>query len=245
MVAAVAILGVGGWYGYRYMESRLAGSEEKNQEAAQQPAAGTQPGQTIATKSAEVKAAPPLDKQLRDLFSARYGVDAADIVVTVENEQGDFVRGRVNLGQGGVTDDEGFFLAKKIEGTWKLIQHGNAVIFCDHVRPFEFPQDMVADCILRQEITAKKGETIPFVFNAQKDSGYQWEASFNEKQLKLMDKAYDQEYVDIKGDPINGGSETFQFEVLGDGPIDIHFFTIKNALDITSLEQQFYRVVTQ
>lgn len=79
---------------------------------------------------------------IKGLFAEKYPNYAETIAVSVDQETGNFARGRVIFEKGA---PGGIFLATKINGEWQIVHDGNGQISCG-LAEYGFPGEMLADC---------------------------------------------------------------------------------------------------
>lgn len=83
-----------------------------------------------------------LTAELKKLFSLKYPEYTGTIVVRIDKQTADHVRGGVTF----VDDQEGgIFLATKIAGQWQIVFDGNGAIPCN-LSKYGFNSEMLADC---------------------------------------------------------------------------------------------------
>lgn len=83
---------------------------------------------------------------VKNLFAEKYDKDLTEVAVNIDKETKNHVFGSVVFGQGG-QGEGGMFLAVKVNGVWELVYDGNGSISCSAVDPYDFPVDMVPECI--------------------------------------------------------------------------------------------------
>ncbi|HPN67406.1 MAG TPA: hypothetical protein PLZ62_02005 [bacterium] len=93
-----------------------------------------------------------LSKTISDLFQQQTGfadLKAEDIKVTVQQQEGKYAKGTVEV-DGGGAGNSGGWLASSFLGNWELVWQGNGVIDCALLDSYEFPEDMKAGCFEAQ-----------------------------------------------------------------------------------------------
>ncbi|KYC45072.1 MAG: Chagasin family peptidase inhibitor I42 [Candidatus Methanofastidiosum methylothiophilum] len=61
-------------------------------------------------------------------------------------------------------------------------------------------------------IVVKKGDTFKIILKSNPTTGYQWNESFDENLIQLINKTYNADEPQLMG---SGGMETFEFKVIG------------------------------
>ncbi|OGF24866.1 hypothetical protein A2331_03310 [Candidatus Falkowbacteria bacterium RIFOXYB2_FULL_34_18] len=81
--------------------------------------------------------------ELTLLFSEKYNKEENNIIVQITDDRGMYLRGYVKFS---LDEDApgGYFLAKIVDGKYKIIADGNGQIDCNLVS--DFPEDMIDDC---------------------------------------------------------------------------------------------------
>lgn len=108
--------------------------------------------QKIATDSSQ-EATPSASSgsELTDLelikkaLVAKTGISIEMIDVSITKPADNFVKGLV--GTKGEETGGGYFLAVKDKGNWYIVYDGQATPNCVAVNPFNFPADMVSECL--------------------------------------------------------------------------------------------------
>ncbi len=101
-----------------------------------QPVNTTAPLPTVPQKS---------DLELiKEAFAQKYNRPTSEVNVTVSKNNGTQAQGGVSFSgeMGG-----GWFLAYKESGGWIIVQDGNGTISCETIAPYNFPSDMVPECV--------------------------------------------------------------------------------------------------
>jgi hypothetical protein len=82
----------------------------------------------------------------KTLFTQKYPTTKGNIHdIQVIHKAPTHMRGEIQFNtKTGITNAN--YLATKTENKWKLVFDGNRSISCNQMRPFEFPQEMIADC---------------------------------------------------------------------------------------------------
>lgn len=81
-------------------------------------------------------------EMLEQSFAVKYPKYAKTILVTINKETENFIRGSVSFAPDAA---DGIFLAAKIDGEWQIIFDGNGQISCS-LSKYGFPSEMLADC---------------------------------------------------------------------------------------------------
>ena len=80
----------------------------------------------------------------RETLAAKYDKNVANVTVTINKREGDFITGVFSFGS--TPGQAAQFLAAKIVDVWKIIFDGNGLILCSVVDPVNFPVDMQTQC---------------------------------------------------------------------------------------------------
>ncbi|HEY4695117.1 MAG TPA: hypothetical protein VIH52_04125 [Candidatus Nanoarchaeia archaeon] len=113
-----------------------------NQEASQKSEKVSTSSARVATNSAIVVDDETLIKQA---LVAKTGIAESMIAVTVSQKNGNFAKGFV--GTQGEEVGGGYFLAVKVDGAWLVAYDGQANPNCEEVNPYNFPANMVPECL--------------------------------------------------------------------------------------------------
>lgn len=87
-------------------------------------------------------------QEIQGVFADIYHKSIDDITIKVDKYDALHARGTVQFAgeQGG-----GLFLAVKDQGAWDVVIDGNGSYECKFVEPYDFPEDMVSDCVDNQK----------------------------------------------------------------------------------------------
>ena len=85
------------------------------------------------------------EEAIKSLFASKYSESASNISITIEKENGNYVRGIVEFGEGG-PGQAGGFLAVKTEEGWELVYDGNGAVPCSDIELYDFPTDIIGEC---------------------------------------------------------------------------------------------------
>lgn len=81
-------------------------------------------------------------EQVAGLFSRKYNRPANNLQIEVTSDTGAFAKGTYNEpGSGGI-----WFAAKTANG-WELASAGNGIAPCDEIEKYNFPKDMIPQCL--------------------------------------------------------------------------------------------------
>lgn len=83
---------------------------------------------------------------IRQALAEKHEKTVDQVEITIQQETDDHVRGNVTFLPAGEIGNSGYFLAAKVDGEWEIVIDGHGVISCSLVIPYNFPQDMIADC---------------------------------------------------------------------------------------------------
>jgi len=129
----------------------FAGCEMPNmQKPAEDDQATVVPVSTYDLPQAEIDA-------LKAAFNTKYAALATDgkevqTSITLEKQMEDFARGTVLVGTPGSATTVNRFLAAKKDGAWTIAFEGTGDFTCTEVASFNFPVDMVVDCVSENTI---------------------------------------------------------------------------------------------
>lgn len=81
---------------------------------------------------------------IAEAFSKKYNQPSDTIKIEVKSETGSFAKGTVNF-----TDKSGggIWYAAKTANGWELAFDGNGIIACDAANKYDFPNDIIPQCI--------------------------------------------------------------------------------------------------
>lgn len=82
-------------------------------------------------------------EQVAALFSEKYDRPVDALQIGVLTDTGAFAKGTYNETSGG----GGLWFAAKTTGGWVLAYDGNGIIPCDAANAYDFPKDMIPQCI--------------------------------------------------------------------------------------------------
>lgn len=82
-------------------------------------------------------------ESIAELFSQKYNRPASALTIEVLADMGTFAKGRLNEpGAGG-----GLWFAAKTAKGWELAFDGNGIVPCEAANKYNFPKDMIPQCI--------------------------------------------------------------------------------------------------
>lgn len=81
---------------------------------------------------------------IKKLFVTKYKADIKNVNVTIWQEAPLHVRGGIKIGN---AEEGGMFLAAKVNGVWTLVFDGNGALSCSAVSQYDFPSEMISDCV--------------------------------------------------------------------------------------------------
>jgi len=84
-------------------------------------------------------------KLIRQAFADEHHENINNITVTTEKEVGNYVRGSVMYGSGGVGEG-GFFFSTLVNSKWKIISEGNGDVDCAALKTYNFPASVAPEC---------------------------------------------------------------------------------------------------
>jgi hypothetical protein len=89
----------------------------------------------------------------KSLLEKKYGVNSVKSITSLQSTE-NFMRGefdtfasKEDLDAGRDTGGGGIFLAAKVNGEWKIVFDGNGQIECKIFKPYNFPSNMISDCV--------------------------------------------------------------------------------------------------
>ena len=83
---------------------------------------------------------------IRQALAEKHGKTIDQVEISMDQEADDHVRGNVTFLPAGEMGNSGYFLAAKVGDEWEIVIDGHGVISCSLVSPYNFPEDMIADC---------------------------------------------------------------------------------------------------
>lgn len=86
-----------------------------------------------------------VEDNLSKLFAEKYNKDASDVYLTIVKQTDTHILGGVKFGS--EAGEGGMFLAVKDGEQWKIVFDGNGSISCASIDPYNFPVDMLSECI--------------------------------------------------------------------------------------------------
>ena len=83
--------------------------------------------------------------QLQKAFAKKYNKELSEVLMTISQKDDTHASGSIKfLGE----TSGGWFLAyKTITDGWIIVQDGNGTISCETIAPYDFPQEMVSECV--------------------------------------------------------------------------------------------------
>jgi hypothetical protein len=84
-------------------------------------------------------------KLIRQAFAEKYNRNVNEISVSFDKEVGNYTRGAVTYGAGGVGEG-GFFFATIVDSKWKIISDGNGAVDCAALKTNNFPASVAPEC---------------------------------------------------------------------------------------------------
>lgn len=86
------------------------------------------------------------EKLIRIALAQKHDESVSHVKIHIDKETENHVRGNVTIFSADETSSSGYFLAAKVDGTWKIVIDGNGAIPCSLVRSYDFPENMIEDC---------------------------------------------------------------------------------------------------
>lgn len=86
-------------------------------------------------------------ESIAELFSQKYNKSISTLIIDVKTDTGTFAKGSVNF-----TDEMGggLWFAAKTGNGWELAFDGNGIVSCEAANKYNFPKDMIPQCIETQ-----------------------------------------------------------------------------------------------
>jgi len=81
---------------------------------------------------------------LKKLFAEKFDIKVEDVNILIKTETQTHIRGEVKSGEEGDTKT---FLGFKEDDLWNVVHEGSGVIMCTEIAKYEFPKDMISDCV--------------------------------------------------------------------------------------------------
>ncbi len=111
-----------------------------------------QTGDVVETPPEETEEAPPeptasKEDLIRQALAEKHEKTIDQVEIRMDQETDDHVRGNVTFLPAGGIGNSGYFLAAKVSGEWEIVIDGQGTISCSLVRSYNFPEDMIADCL--------------------------------------------------------------------------------------------------
>jgi len=103
---------------------------------------------------------------IKNLFADKYDKDASEITIEINQETENHIRGGVVLPPGG-PENSGMFLAVKVDDDWKLVHDGQGAVPCLIAAEYNFPADMVKQCVGGDTIVEDRREEACLKFGGQ------------------------------------------------------------------------------
>ena len=83
---------------------------------------------------------------IKKLLAKEENRPLSEVTVQITQETNDYARGGVTFYPGG-SENSGMFLVAKVNGEWQLAYSGNGAILCSAIDSYDFPTDMVEECV--------------------------------------------------------------------------------------------------
>lgn len=126
----IILLGIIGYIAYSYGKGKifLTGT----------PSVSTTPSPTATPQVQDETEA------IKNAVLAKLGSDETKVQVTVSIIEGNYAKGGIRELEavGGA-----YFLAAKKGGVWRVVYDGQASPFCSDIASYNFPQDMIPECL--------------------------------------------------------------------------------------------------
>ena len=143
---------------------------------------------------------PPSDVDaLKAAIAAYLGRDANSLTITISQNTGTYARGGA---------ENGYFLAAKVNGQWKIVAAGQGVIDCQIITQYSFPESMVPECPLSNVLRFKRGGTYTFtknVIKAGEKQTYTLNASAGQTIILGASSQNHDVYIGVRG--VQGGQQ--------------------------------------
>ena len=83
---------------------------------------------------------------IKNLFADKYNKTIAEVTINISQETENHIKGMVEISPGG-PENSGMFLAAKVNDSWNLVYDGQGSIICLAIGSYNFPVDMVEECV--------------------------------------------------------------------------------------------------
>jgi len=83
---------------------------------------------------------------IKNLFADKYNKTIAEVTINISQETENHIKGMVEISPGG-PENSGMFLAAKVNDSWNLVHDGQGAIICLAIGSYNFPVDMVEECV--------------------------------------------------------------------------------------------------
>lgn len=126
----IILLGIIGYLAYSYGKGKISPTGT--------PSVSTTPSPTAFPQVQDET------KAIKNAVYAKLGSDENKLQVTISQIEGNYAKGGIKELEavGGA-----YFLAAKVEGVWRIVYDGQASPFCSDIASYNFPQDMVPECL--------------------------------------------------------------------------------------------------
>ncbi len=135
------------WFFQTHLTNQKQTTQTKNTPTStpEQSTSPTQQADNVTTTPTNTPIPTKSDKeQIAELFATKFNRPVSEIEVIINKQRDPYM-------QGGVKEKDamggGWFLAYKKDGKWIIVDDGNGTISCEKIEPYNFPTDMVPECV--------------------------------------------------------------------------------------------------
>jgi hypothetical protein len=112
------------------------------------------------------------EQRIKQAFADKYNKPMTEIYVQISQDDGNYSKGSVKFGHGGVGEG-GYFVAYKKDGAWKIAADGNGEVSCRYLAYYGFPASMTDNFCYDSGAVNDFSETGNLVLR-QKDGQDRW-----------------------------------------------------------------------
>lgn len=151
MITTFVLAGILIFIAGTFFPNLFAKKEKNSQTSAERLPVSPSPAPSkIATPSSILTLSPTVQTEsdlllIQKAFAKKYNRELSEVLVTVSQKDETHATGGIRfLGE----TSGGWFLAyKTVTDGWTIVQDGNGTISCETVAPYNFPQEMVPECV--------------------------------------------------------------------------------------------------
>ncbi len=180
------------------------------------------------------------EEQIKLAFANRYNRKFSSVSVAIEKETNTHARGIIIFQPGGA-ENTGAFLAAKEGDVWQIIYDGNGSISCEEMAKFDFPEEMIEDCVNTQDVSSEVDGEFAIVLPSNPTTGYSWVPGFDEDFIELASQTFTPSSELVGA----GGVEVFTFNALEEGETEIKFMYIRPWESVQPLDERIYTITIE